>query len=384
MARTTKQGGREAIQEVLGDLLADMPTLSRSIVREIRARIPEYDRVPLGDHADHVQEQQQRIIRALIDGRGLDEEDLRRAAALGRLRASQGVSVEGVISAYHVGNRELWRLIDERADKGREFLPQLAGVMWESIHETATEIAAAHSSVARARHTQDLTMRHRFVELLGRDTDDAEAPEVAQRLGFDIDGPFLAACISAGERPDGIAEQVHEELEYLAGTSFAVQQGALLLVLAQGPDERQVAELVTALEGTPRTGIGMRRPGLAGARDSISDAVEALAATDPAHPVASYAADWWLACVAAQSDRLSPVLETARAAVVDNPHLVEAVRAFADAGFSVATAAKQLHVHANSLAYRLDRWDQLTGWNPRTFAGLVRSLAAITIVQNVE
>lgn len=381
MAKPPKVG-REAIQEVLSDLLADMPTLSRGIVREIRARVPEYDRVPLGDHADHVQEQQERIVRALIAGRGLDQEDLRRAAALGRLRATQGMSVEGVISAYHVGNRELWRLIDERADKGREFLPELAGTMWESIHETATEIAAAHSSVARARHTQDLTMRHRFVELLGREEDEAETLEIAARLGFDVHGPFLAACISAGERPDGVAQTIHEELEYLDGTSFAIQQGAVLLVLAQGPDEAALTDLVGLVAPVPRAGVGLRRVGLGGARDSMRDAAEALAATTAADPVASYAVDWWRACVAAQLDRLAPVLDEAREVAVGNPHLVEAVRAFADGGFSVAAAAKRLHVHPNSVAYRLDRWDQLTGWNPREFTGLVHSLGACMGVQD--
>lgn len=383
MPRASRTDGREAIHEVLAGLLADMPTLSRGIVREIRAHVPEYDRVPLGDHADHVQEQQERLVRALMDGRGLDEEDLRRAAALGRLRASQGVSVEGVISAYHVGNRELWRLIDERADtaaKGRGLLPELAGTLWESIHVTSTEIAAAHSSASRARHAQDLTLRHRFVELLGRQ-DDEETLDVAHRLGFDVDGPFLAACIVAGERPDPIVHAVHEELEYLPGASLAVQQGDVLLVLAQGPDEQTLAGLVAPLRPLPSTGVGMRRAGLAGARGSMRDARESLAATTPDRPVVVYAADWWLACVTAQADRLDPLLGDVAEVVAANPHLVEAVHAFAEAGFSVSAAAKRLHVHANSVAYRLDRWAQLTGWNPRTFEGLVHSLGACTVVQ---
>lgn len=379
---STKAAGREALTEVLTALLEDMPTLSRGIVREIRALVHEYDRVPLGDHADHVLEQQQRIITAMVEGRDLGEEDLRRAAALGRLRATQGVSVEGVISAYHVGNRELWRLIDERADRGREYLPRLAAWMWEAIHITSTEIAAAHSSVARARHTQSLTMRHRFVELLGREEDGAELVEIAGGLGFDVGGPFLAACISAGERPLGAAQSIHEELEYLDGVSFAVQQGAVLLVLAQGPDETALAGLAEGLDPAPPTGIGLRRDGLDGARESIRDAAEALVATTPDTPVTTFGADWWRACVAAQRERLEPVLSPAREAVLGNPHLVEAVQAFADSGFSVSAAAKALHVHANSVAYRLDRWHHLTGWNPRTFTGLAHSLAACTAVQS--
>lgn len=380
----SEDSGRDAIVAVLQGLLEDMPTLSKGIVRQIRDLVHEYDRVPLGSHVDHVLEQQQRIIQALVEGRGLNQEDLSRAAALGRLRASQGVSVEGVISAYHVGNRELWRLIDERADQGREFLPELAATMWDAIHLTSTEIAASHSSVARARHTHDLTMRHRFVELLGRGEDGAELLEVASGLGFDTGGDFLAACISAGQRGDGGAQLAHEELEYLDGVSFAVQQGAVLLVLAQGPDGDALTRLVHGLDTTARAGIGLRRPGLEGARQSIRDAREAYLATDEGNRIAAFADDWWRACVLAQADRLEPMLEPVRGAVLQNPHLVEAVRAYAESGFSVAAAAKTLHVHANSVAYRLDRWRQVTGWNPREFAGLSRSLATCALVHQIE
>lgn len=377
-----KTEGREAIVQVLQRLLDDMPVLARGVVREIRARIPEYDRVPLGDHADHVQEQQERIIAALIDDRGLDEEDLRRAAALGRLRATQGVSVEGVISAYHVGNRELWRLIDEHADRGRAFLPELAGRMWEAIHVTSTEITAAHSMVARARHTQSLTMRHRFVELLDRGGSDPELLDIATSLGFDVGGEFVAAYITAGERPGNIAETLHEELEYLDGVSFAIQQGGLLLVVAQGPDLGALRELVLALEPVPCAGIGLHRQGLDGARRSIRDAAEALLLTGPDDPVAAFGEEWWLAALLAQRDRLEPSLRPVREIASGNPHLVEAVQAFAGSGFSVSTAAKTLHVHPNSVAYRLDRWATLTGWNPRTFDGLAHSLVACKSVQN--
>ncbi|MHD0282236.1 helix-turn-helix domain-containing protein [Rhodococcus aetherivorans] len=59
-----------------------------------------------------------------------------------------------------------------------------------------------------------------------------------------------------------------------------------------------------------------------------------------------------------------------------HPHLAEAVSAFAQSGFSASAAARRLHLHPNSLAYRLERWQQLTGWDLRTVDGLVRSMVA--------
>jgi hypothetical protein len=43
----------------------------------------------------------------------------------------------------------------------------------------------------------------------------------------------------------------------------------------------------------------------------------------------------------------------------------------------IARAAEHLHLHPNSLSYRLDRWGTLTGWHPRTFDGLRKSVLAI-------
>ena len=48
-------------------------------------------------------------------------------------------------------------------------------------------------------------------------------------------------------------------------------------------------------------------------------------------------------------------------------------------GFSVSAAARALHLHTNSLAYRLERWKQLTGWDFRTADGLLRSLASLKL-----
>jgi sugar diacid utilization regulator len=49
-----------------------------------------------------------------------------------------------------------------------------------------------------------------------------------------------------------------------------------------------------------------------------------------------------------------------------NASLVETLRAYIDAGFSVTRAARVMHVHNNTIIYRLDRIRQLTGRDPRT------------------
>jgi DNA-binding PucR family transcriptional regulator len=60
-------------------------------------------------------------------------------------------------------------------------------------------------------------------------------------------------------------------------------------------------------------------------------------------------------------------------------HLADAVEAFADHGLSVVAAARALHVHPNTVIYRLGRWQTLTGWDPRTFRGLALSIASLRL-----
>ena len=74
--------------------------------------------------------------------------------------------------------------------------------------------------------------------------------------------------------------------------------------------------------------------------------------------------------------KLALLFSRAAATAQADFHLAEAVLAFADNGLSLAGAARALHLHPNSLAYRLDRWRERSGWDPRTGDGLVASLIA--------
>jgi DNA-binding PucR family transcriptional regulator len=48
-----------------------------------------------------------------------------------------------------------------------------------------------------------------------------------------------------------------------------------------------------------------------------------------------------------------------------NTQLIDTLRAYIDANFSITPAARALHIHNNTLLYRLDRVRQLTGRDPR-------------------
>ena len=51
--------------------------------------------------------------------------------------------------------------------------------------------------------------------------------------------------------------------------------------------------------------------------------------------------------------------------------------AFAGSGLSQSAAARSLGIHTNTVAYRLGRWNEITGRDPRSGAGLMLSLAVL-------
>jgi sugar diacid utilization regulator len=58
---------------------------------------------------------------------------------------------------------------------------------------------------------------------------------------------------------------------------------------------------------------------------------------------------------------------------------IETIRAFADADLNVAGAAQRIHVHPNTVRYRLQQIATKTAHDPRTFTGLVELLCILEI-----
>lgn len=353
---------------------ADLDELGPRITRSIRLAQPEYSLVPLDDHIEHVTEQQRLLLIALGRHEVVTGSQRARAADLGRLRATQGVSVATVIGAYHVGNRELWQNLVAYADEETSCLPGLATLLWRSIEVMTSEIVAAYETTARARQTHALSLRQRLVELLQRDELAAEAHDIAVTLGLDPAGGFVAAWV--GLQDDPLSRTAELTAGLRRGTAFAVGHPAGVQVLAQGCAAHELEAAIRAAEPDVRLGVGLQRQGLEGARDSLLDARLCLEVATDAQPTRRFDEDWMRATIRAQASRLEPIVSDLRDVVEANPHLVETLEVYVDTGFSIVDTARVLHLHPNSVAYRLDRWNRLTGWDAKTFRGLSQSLLA--------
>jgi hypothetical protein len=366
--------GWASVTDLCQRVLARLPELAEATTSRIRQDLSDYGAVPPAEHLAAVTDQLHRRLRAIADRRPLDGSDLENAARLAERRARQGVSVDVLIGAYHIGDRELWRMLSADPGAAAPLLPEVGALMFESLHATSTVLAGTHGDVARQLQSHRITLSQRLVELLSAGDSSAEAERVGHALGFDPEGRFVA-LVWRPERPQlGLTAELQRELDRQPGVvAYSYQQTEAVLVAQGAPDLAGLAERYLT-DGV--VGIGLERSSVRGAAESLADARLALAAASTGHRVLNFGEVWIDACVLSQAARLRPLVADAVGIARAHPHIAEAVLAFAGASMSIADTARAMHLHANTITYRLDRWAHLVGWNPRTFDGLVRSVVS--------
>ncbi|BFV58697.1 hypothetical protein KCMC57_up38010 [Kitasatospora sp. CMC57] len=212
---------------------------------------------------------------------------------------------------------------------------------------------------------------------LASETVSAETLRAAvEAAGLDPDEGFQGWAAGSGPVDGSGPAAAQERLDRLPGHCAVGEGPDGLLILTQGIPEQDVT---AALGTVDCLGVGLLRIGPDAARETLLDARAAAALAGGRPGLWRYQDLWPLTATAAAADRLDPLLAPAVATARTFPHLADAVRAFADHGFAVDPAARQLRLPADTLARRLDRWQQLTGADLRTLPGLTASRTAVEL-----
>lgn len=387
-SRLRPPAGWAPIAALAQAVAADLDAVAARVMRRLRAEIPAYRDAPVPDSdlAGSIARTSEAVLLGLAERRGPTRHEVAVRRELGRRRAHQGVRVDDLLTGYRVGYEELWRALVAEVEAHRpELATRLLGeatLLWQWVQELTDAVGAAHAATLRELQAQRISARQRLLELLASpgDGDDLEARRLAAALDLDPDGELRAVLVhSVADEPDALALQ--GDLAALPGRCVVAARGSRLLVMAQGADVGAVAERCLRAAATAGVAVGLARHGLPGARASLVDAELALALEREQAPggIAWFEQDWLWATLRASRDRLEAVLRPGAEVAAGHPHLAAAVTAFAGGGFSASAAARELRVHPNTVTYRLDRWASLSGWDPRTFEGLVRSLAALRL-----
>ena len=324
----------------------------------------------------------------------------------GRPRVASGALPEDLRDAFHdpvSGVRE-WRsppwtviaapVLDEDdateapdwvvlATRTRAAAPRLGRA---AVQATVPLVAAA-SRLAETKREQDRAIRRALLEELLRDggTVDPAAGARIRALGVALEQPHRALVL---RRPVALGDAGLAELEALLEAQgevglVAEDRGRVAVVLPGAPvppsgisreedaapspevepllrDDDPAERLVVAvLEADPDVEVGLGRSftGAAGIAASVRDAQVAVELVDHARRWRRFDDLDLTETVLAHVDRaaIAPKLEALGEVLDSRPGLRAAVRAWFDAELDVRAAAESLHLHPNSLRYRLSR-----------------------------
>ena len=321
----------------------------------------------------------QNWLRGIASRQPLGEQERAYQWFLGVSSAERGVPPRSLISAYHLGFRELWDQLARRAigTPAADLLLEHGSIAWERLVDVTNAVADGYQHEMERRAAWADHAAANLLDLLESDPNDPQVRPLAEQLGLDPARPVvaLAASTSGARETTAVAELVRH---LGARASVTATTGRVSLVLVQDDDATLRAALEDA-DGQLAVGIGRGAPTLIGARTSIGEARAALVLSMVRGRPCAFADDWLAATLAADDALVARMLGPAIAVAGAHPHLAEAVESFAAAGFSIAEAARRLHVSPNSLRYRLRRWRELTSFDPFSFDGLVSSALALRL-----
>src|SRR6266404_1969075 len=367
-----------AMRRVGEALAARYPEIGQAMAARILEEIPEYgDAAPelINDLRAGATATAEVLARTCAEGSRIRHEDLAFLRALAARRVHQGVSLEVFIHAYRVALRAYWDACAEEAT--RLGIPRaagfaLAGSTIEAVDSITTQAADAYLREEARVRTQSGRAARDLVERLidGQPIDPGRRHPAAP--GLDPTGQLLTVVgrieqttLAVGDALQIVRDTLEESMSL--GTKrplVTIRHGELVLIMAGTASHAKIASLRTAQQRTvdehnidTRYGVSVPSQGFANVQQAYREATLSLSYTSPSRPVASL-------------DELS-ALQCAVIGATATTAAVETIRAFSDADLNIARAAKQMHVHPNTVRYRLQQIAAKTGHDPRTFTGLV-------------
>jgi hypothetical protein len=304
------------------------------------------------------------ILRWMISGTAPSGSVRSELYELLRARAAAGQRIEDSILVYRRGVRLLWKtLLDLSDDAGRAVLSAQADTVWEYLEEYLDLVVALLAQAYGDQQDMPATAGDRgaralFDRLCAHLPLTVEDRDRAARLDFDLElrsGPFVAKLIGAS-----VAEHAGLAGRLRAAGALAFTEGVQVAGLAPvGFDWR--------------THAGDER--LLLAEDPPSPRARLAAATEGLRALAAVAAAAGRRGRARIDDHLPELLLADSRDIADRivrrvfapfehgdaADLADTLRCLAANGFNSTATAAALPVHRNTLLYRINRIEKLTG-----------------------
>ncbi|MDQ3932795.1 MAG: helix-turn-helix domain-containing protein [Actinomycetota bacterium] len=388
---------------------AQIPELARRMVAQLEAELPLYALLPReqldGEITDIAAHHLRLYHRVLREGRTPTEAELTEPMNSVARRAEERIALADILGALHIGARVGWQGLVETAHP--EDVPDLIAAvpsMLGYLQVVTAATASVYSEEQRAIHGEEREARRALVgALMAGEPHDT----LAERAGIQLAPAYAVLALRLPvSRQDSATD---------AGVAVAARRRVRRVQAELDAFTR--APVLTALDGdggmallpAPRDGLVAVEAELPGLVARISSALDmpvtvgvARAGSLSALPAAAAEA-WEVANLASrigrppgtyclddvllefQLTRPGPARERLAARLdplVGHPHLLGTLRTYISLEHDRRKASRTLHVHPNTLDYRLRRVADLTGLNPSRPAD-ARVLAAALIAREL-
>lgn len=371
-----------------------IPSIAEKVLEAFFSRWAAYRQLPhqLVDReiTEAVTRNLQVFLRALREQRPPAPDELADQIATAVRRAQQGVPLDVVLSTYHVAAHVGWTAMAAVAEEDEvgDLLATVPALL-QFLSAAVPAVAASYLTEQQALHAERREANRALVAALltGR-----EAEPLAERIGLELSTHHVVVAVRVEAGPHGsLVRRLRAELPKHALAALDHDGGTVLLPTAPDTLDAELAEaagLVRRLHTAAGTGLV---GGIAAAESREDIPTAARQAADIAElaqrlgrPPGPYVLDdvlleYQLCRPGPGRKRLARVMDR----LAEHPDLLHTLRVFINCDHNRHRTAESLHLHRNTLNYRLRRVTELTGYNPADPAD-VRLLAASLIVHDLR
>ena len=376
---------RTTVQQLATELLSRTVELGRGMADHLSAEIPEF--APALDDPELRAELEAsaaanvgQVMRLLARAASADDVVVdHEALEFMRGNVRRGIALSVLLRSYRLGHAWLWEewshALQERVRDSGELAAgqdQSSAFMFAYVDKVSGVLVEEFGNERErmVRSAEQLRADTTRAILGGEPVDDEVA---SRRLGYELRRHHVAIRVSSGPSAvSGLERAVHEAAATLgAGDPLVVASGAARFDVWKGSFEVPATDGLESYEPPPGVLVAFGRPGagIAGFRSSHAEALQAARvrslAPGTSPSVIAYGRIELVSLLASDLPRartfvagqLGPLSSTAEAAA----RLRDTVLAFLSVGGSASQVAKHLHVHPNTVAYRVKRAEELLG-----------------------
>jgi hypothetical protein len=345
--------------ELLRSLLADLDPIIVRLVDKIREEIDSFSVVPIEEQHFAAGASVRLLILELL-GEAEGDPAREAVAGLGERRAAQGVPVEDVLRAWRIGVDHVIfeaRRIAERSNYRPETVFDLLQDALAAADDAMVSLAEGHREADEVIEATDPERQKEafLLAALGGEVGVAELRNQATSLGLELSAPQRAFRAPGADQKS--LARTRQMLEAGGSTrGLAMIAAGELIGFAAGEPPRGAVDLLATGPAVPfedlpesfriagRVAAAAQAFGLAGVHDIQSAGLQV--AVLESGDVGQAMVERYVEPVRGSSS---------------GEELLASVRAYLECNAKIDPAAQRLHVHPNTLRYRIGRFEELTG-----------------------